>query len=833
MRFLLALASSLVALSAAAAPLKLNDKGYYETRGLNVLVFSNWYDGNFSDSKISGVELIHHGVRTATNGDVRLMPTPGQWDDIGSLVSRNADAKTGVIETHLRYADYGFDYTIRSELRGNGVVVSVVLDKALPKALEGKAGFNLEFLPAAYFHHSYMADGKPGEFPLYPNGPMHRFAPPAPPQRIGKSADSPAEPLPIASGNTFVLSPEDPARRVTIASADAPIAFYDGRNEAQNGWYVLRSMIPAGKTGRVVEWTLTAATIPNWTRAPVIAHSQVGYAPDNAKVAVIELDRNDHPSATAEVLRVNADGTTKVALKAAAKPWAGHYLRYDYRTFDFSTVREPGLYILSYEGQRTAPFRIGNDIYADTWHATNDIYFPVAMDHMLVSEAYRVWHGNSHMDDARQAPINHEHIDLWAQGPSTDDRFKPGEHIPGINVGGWYDAGDFDLPTESQYSVVLALAQAREDFGVDRDETSIDEATHHVEMHVPDGKPDVLQQVEHGIRWLLATQKAVGFAINGVTEPYIWEYHHLGDAVTKTDGFIFDPKLKPGEVKNGKSGTDDDRWAFTNRSTPLNYGSAAAFAAASRVLRGYNDELADECLKTALHIWDDEHSHAPFLFHHGNTTGEDVTDSELMAATELLKTTHDQKYAERIQAMWPKIHERFLFNAAEIGRVVPLMPASFKAQVESDVRALFEQAKTTSSANPFGVPISEGGWAGDGLVVALANAQYQLHKAFPELVGDDLVFRALDYLYGTHPGSNISLVSGVGSVSKEVAYGNNRADFTFIAGGVVPGVLILKPDFPENKEDWPFLWGENEYVIALGARYYYLANAANALANGH
>jgi endoglucanase len=49
-----------------------------------------------------------------------------------------------------------------------------------------------------------------------------------------------------------------------------------------------------------------------------------------------------------------------------------------------------------------------------------------------------------------------------------------------------------------------------------------------------------------------------------------------------------------------------------------------------------------------------------------------------------------------------------------------------------------------------------------------------------------------------------------------VAYGSHRADFSFIAGGIVPGVLILKPDFPENKEDRPFLWGENEYVINVG-----------------
>jgi len=43
---------------------------------------------------------------------------------------------------------------------------------------------------------------------------------------------------------------------------------------------------------------------------------------------------------------------------------------------------------------------------------------------------------------------------------------------------------------------------------------------------------------------------------------------------------------------------------------------------------------------------------------------------------------------------------------------------------------------------------------------------------------------------------------------------------------VVPGVLVLKPDFPENKEDWPFFWGQNEYVIDLAANYMFLVHAA-------
>ena len=80
----------------------LSEAEYFEADGANVLVFSNWYDGLFADSKISGVEIIQQGERIATNGDVRLSPTPGQWDAIGRMVERKVDRANGRIEVALR-----------------------------------------------------------------------------------------------------------------------------------------------------------------------------------------------------------------------------------------------------------------------------------------------------------------------------------------------------------------------------------------------------------------------------------------------------------------------------------------------------------------------------------------------------------------------------------------------------------------------------------------------------------------------------------------------------------------------------------------------------------
>jgi len=819
-------------LAAQRAPgptaLTLGDAGYFEAPGVNWLVFSNWYDGLFADAKIGGVELIQQDVRTVTNGDVRLSATPGQWDPTARLVDRRVDKATGTIETTLEYPAYNFRYVVRAVPQGSSLRVTVDAPAALPAALAGKAGFNLEILPSAYAHRSFLADDRGGTFPLHPASRMVRV-----PERnaaSGRSDGPGAEPLPMATARSFVLAPDDPARRVAVRAAAGEIALYDGRNQAQNGWFVLRSLLPAGRSGRLLDWTLDAAVAPGWLRTPVIGHSQLGYTPGEAKIATVEIDRRDRRRQPVRLLRVTASGTPQVVASGPATEW-GDYLRYHYLRYDFSRVREPGLYQLEYGITRTAPFRIAADLYADAWAPSLDVYLPVAMDHMFVNEAYRVWHGDPHRDDARQAPVNHEHIDLYRQGPTTDTPFKPGEHIPGLAVGGWLDAGDFDIRTQTQYQVTRSLVDSWEAFRPTRDTTMVDQAARRTELHVPDGQPDLLQQIRHGTLQLVAQVDAVGHAIHGIVEPDVAQYTHLGDASTKTDGLIHDARLTGREPRDGRSGVPDDRWAFTSKASALNYGSAAGMAAAARALKGFDDALAAKALATAQKLWAEEQGHAPDTFRHGNTTGGPLASERMAAAVELLLATRDPRYADAVARLWPDVAPAFDRDATTVLKALPLMPAGFRAGLEPAVRAWAAKADAFTRANPYGVPITTGGWAGNGTVLDFGITGHALHRAFPQIVGPEPVFRALAYLHGHHPGSDISFVSGVGTRSKEVAYGSNRADFSYIAGGVVPGVLVIKPDFPENKEDWPFFWGENEYVVPEGAAYIQLANAAAALAS--
>jgi endoglucanase len=833
MRRTLAVLLTLFSSTAFCQKLHVNDLGYLETRGLNIFVFNNQYNGFFFDEKTAGIELIHHGVRTSTGGAVRLQPTPEQWDKIPVMVDRKVDKKSNSIEVKLRYDDYDFDSRVLVTAKDKGVVILVSLDKPLPEKLEGNAGFNLEFLPSAYFEKTFLADGQPGIFPLYPSSnvavrPLSEKIPQF--NRYSTFDDRGRSefliPEPLAKCKTLVLAPEDPERCVRIESSSEGMMLFDGRILAQNGWFVVRSMIPANKTGTVLEWYVEPNTIPNWTRKPVIGFSQVGYHPSQDKIAVIELDKNDTPSKTATLYQVTPDGKLVEKLTGDAKPW-GEFLRYNYTRFDFTSVKDSGLYLIKYGDQQTEAFPIGTQVYRDVWHPTLDVWFPVQMDHMLVREAYRVWHGVPFRDDALQAPVSIRHFDGYWMDSTTHTKYKPLEHIPGLDVGGWFDAGDFDIETAHHCTTIQSFVESWENFRLKRDETFVDQKTRFVEIHRPDGKPDILEQIEHGTLQLVAQFKNVGFAVRGINFPHLYEYHHLGDASTITDNLLYNPKLKPYETDGLTSGTLDDRWVFTPRFPFLNYSAIAALAAASRALKEYDAHLSAEALSIAAGAWEKErkepppaHMRMPWFFNNG----------ECVAAMQLYITTKDEQYRRRFDALiWPQLDSALVWNITTAAKAVPYMPPEYRSKLEQYVQRYREELLKLSQQNPYGVLIGTRGWAGDAELVNWSIANYYVHKSYPNLIGREYVFKGLSYLFGCHPYSNISFVAGVGTHSKKRTYGSNRADFSFIAGGVVPGVLLLKPDFLENKEDWPFLWGENECVIDICADYIFLANAVNDL----
>ena len=74
----LLMAWAMASLTISAQTFKLNSDGYFNAGGTDVMSFSDFYP----EGHQGGVCVIMNGHRIATNGDIRLEATPGQWQPV-------------------------------------------------------------------------------------------------------------------------------------------------------------------------------------------------------------------------------------------------------------------------------------------------------------------------------------------------------------------------------------------------------------------------------------------------------------------------------------------------------------------------------------------------------------------------------------------------------------------------------------------------------------------------------------------------------------------------------------------------------------------------------
>ena len=822
---------------ACAQSFKLDTKsGYFQNQGVDVMAFDDIYP----EGHQSGVSIIMHGNRIATNGDIRFEQTPGQWQPVPKQGERKIDGVANTITTTLSYPDssrhqtgfnpmiypdFVFNYKVTVKGEGASILVTVDLDRPIPAEFVGKIGFNLELFPGALFGKSWIMDNEQGIFPRQPNGPLlvqpENYAHTGNFNPGGKTDfkhltgnNSGYNPIladdviaaPYAVGKRFTVSPDDPADRFSIESKGTDLKLYDGRMNHNNGWFVVRSDIAPGTTAGAVQWVITPNVISGWKYKPVIQTSQIGYHPAQPKVAIIELDKNDTGRETPYLCKITETGEQKV-FSAAGQEW-GQFLRYNYLKFDFSTVKEEGLYKVYYGSSASSVFKIAHDVYdRGAWQPVLEYFLPVQMCHVRVNEKYRVWHDLCHEDDARMAPINYNHIDGYAQGASTLTKYKPGDVVPGLNKGGWHDAGDFDLRVESQAGESYILSLAYEAFNVNYDATSIDENKQVVEIHQPDGKNDILQQIEHGILSVVGGYRSLGRLYRGIIENDLRQYVHLGDAGSITDGI---------------KGNDDDRWVFTENNPSRELETAAGLAASSRALKGFNDTLSVQALEIAKTLF--------------NITkvNQRAESAKIQAAVELYLTTGEKVYKDYLLSETKYIGSNLNRVGWFIGRAEKKMnDAQFTKVIKDSLPNYKTQLEKLSAETPYGIPYRPYIWGAGWDIQRLGYEYYFLHASYPEIFGEDMMFNALNFILGCHPGSNTaSFASGVGVKSAIPGYGLNRADWSYIPGGVVSGTALIRPDFPELLE-FPFLWQQVEYVLGGGSSHYmFLVLAAQQLLNG-
>ena len=834
---------------------KLNTKGYFTKYNADFMAFSDFYPSGHQ----SGITLVMNDRRILSNGDIRFEHTPGQWQPLPKQLERKTSDKNNTVTTCLKYPDEdqmlkGFnpllypdldlEYTVRAEGKEDGLEVTVDLDRPIPEKYYGKLCFNMELFPGAMFGKSWIIDSKTGVFPRQPNGPVlengsnydlsRKILPKsdiladkevlAGKRRMFDTAVKRSDdtcydmynPLradeiiaePYAAGYSVTVCPEDSTMCFNVISFKEKIGLYDGRMNHNNGWFVLSCNVPLNTTKDAIKLFIKPVLDPDWVRKPVIQVSQVGYHPKESKKAVIEISLNDKDKHEVILERLSSDGVEKMSI---SKPhcW-GKFLRYKYLTFDFSQIEEEGIYRIRYGKQVSNIFRIAEDIYErGVWQPVLEYFLPVQMCHMRVNEKYRVWHGCCHMDDARMAPVNYNHFDGALQGASTLTKFKPGEHIPGVNCGGWHDAGDFDLRIESQTAEVYNLSMAYEEFGVYIDETTIDQERHITEIHRPDGKNDILQQIEHGALSIIGGYKALGRLYKQIICGDLRQYVLLGDAVNMTEGTEDNPT---------------ERLLFTEDNPAKELTTAAHLAAASRALMGFNDKLSKECLETAKQLYDitgNKPSDMVSLdYEMENMKNERTLGARVHAASELLITTGEEKYRDFLHRNMSFIRKNIKWVGWFICRSIDLLDPIDYDSIKIEMIHLREEMDKMSAETPYGIPYKPGIWGAGWAIQGMGSQYYFLHKTFPDIFGPELMYNALQFILGCHPGENTeSFASGVGVKSATVAYGANRADWSYIPGGVVSGTALIRPDLPELLE-FPFLWQQKEYVIGGGSSNY-------------
>jgi hypothetical protein len=203
---------------------------------------------------------------------------------------------------------------------------------------------------------------------------------------------------------------------------------------------------------------------------------------------------------------------------------------------------------------------------------------------------------------------------------------------------------------------------------------------------------------------------------------------------------------------------------------------------------------------------------------------------KVLAAVELFKILPNEKYRSALLKLLPEIRDNINDTGWAIAQIfAELDDDTFDHEFFKSIRRYNDETKKANSENPFGVPYVPGTWGSAWHLQNYAIRHYFLHKAFPELFGRENILRVTNFVLGCHPGASISFVSGVGRRSVTTAYGANRADYSYIPGGVVSGTALIRPDLPEFKEGWPYLWQQSEYVIHGAASYIFCVLASNEL----
>jgi len=305
---------SFIPSAVSAQTLKLNDRGFFESRGIEVRVYDN----------ADGLRIFEKERLIVSSGGVsfgarRLSQADRNPDIAGDRLEIKLSVDSPSVYLKARPSELGISYT-------------VFLSEPLPLKMKDSVRFDMHFVPSEYMGKTCIVDGRPY---MISGG--------------------------VQSGRSIVLAPEDDSSRISFRSEEEMTLSFDGND------LVLASAIPVGRNGNVLQWYVEPSYDSRWARRSEIGWSRIGYVNGQRKTAVITADSKDTPESNLRISKISEDGYRQQILQTSVRTWGQKDQKNDYLVSDFSMLRESGIYCLEYGDLSSGVFIVSEDVFAGKW----------------------------------------------------------------------------------------------------------------------------------------------------------------------------------------------------------------------------------------------------------------------------------------------------------------------------------------------------------------------------------------------------------------------------------------------------------------------------------
>jgi endoglucanase len=469
----------------------------------------------------------------------------------------------------------------------------------------------------------------------------------------------------------------------------------------------------------------------------------------------------------ADSFKVIAAGSGSVAFTGPLTLWKSNDAATGLTVYkgDFSSFQQPGEYYITVSPSDISfSFSISDTVFLDVYRkALKGFYFQrcgTALDRPFAGDYAR--------------DVCHT-LDGVFHSTSDTNGFK-------FATGGWHDAGDYGKYIVNAGVTVGTLLMAYELFPerFSQDNLGIPESGN--------GTPDILDEVQYEVRWMLGMQ------------------HWSGGVYCKLTRVQFEGFVMP------SSDVGATRYIFAITSAATG-DFAAVCAKAARIYRPFSPGFADSCLSAARQAWGYLQAHAAivpsggFKNPTGVATGEygdgNDSDERLWTAAELYSTTGESQYHTYYTSnytngallsrtmSWPNVGS--LAHLAYFYTRQSSADAVVKTSLRQSLLSYASQIVGKINGEGFGVAIKPGeySWGSNSEVLNRAILLLIAARETKITAYTTAALSQLDYILGKNA-HNISFVTGVGT--RHVMHPHHRPSAADGIAEPVPGLLAGGPD---------------------------------------